>query len=73
MGKEKKRKNEKKKAKTTAKEKRGIQFHAESVKAEDLENVANEIKKLTDEIQRFHFELLKNRKVINNPFEKFWP
>ena len=59
--------------KTTAKEKHGIRFHFESVKAEDLENVAIEIKKLANEIQRFHFKLLENGKVINNPFEKVWP
>ena len=59
--------------KTTAKEKHGIRSHVESVKAEDLENVAIEIRKLADELQSFLFKLLENGKVINNPLEKVWP
>jgi hypothetical protein len=59
--------------KTTAKEKHGIRFHFESVTAEDLENVATEIKNLGDKIERFHFSLLENGKVINSPIEKIWP
>lgn len=56
--------------KTTAKEKHGIQFHFTTVKAKDLENTAVEIKNVAEEIQRFHFKLLENGKVINNPGQK---
>ena len=59
--------------KTTAREKSGIKFQAEPVKSADLENVAIEIMELAEQIQNFHFKLLKDGKVINNPLEKYWP
>lgn len=59
--------------KTTAKERHGIRFHFESVKAQDLQGFVVDIKELADKIQRFHFKLLKDGKVINSPIEKIWP
>jgi hypothetical protein len=59
--------------KTTAKERHGIKFQFEEVTSDALSIVANEIKQLADDIQRFYFDLLKQGKVINNPSQKLWP
>lgn len=56
--------------KTTAKEKHGVRFCFESVKAEDLQSVVTEIKNLAERIQRFHIRLLESGKVVNNPGQK---
>ncbi len=59
--------------KTTAKEKCGIKFKFEDVSDKSLGSLATELKVLAEEIQRFQIELLDNKKIVNNPFEKFWP
>ena len=58
--------------KTTAKERHGIRFQFEDIKANDLENIATEIKQLATELQIFWLHLLESGKVINNPSEKLW-
>jgi hypothetical protein len=58
--------------KTTAKEKHGIRFHFEDVSAEALKAVADDIKNLAEDFQRFQFDLLKKGKIINNPVAKIW-
>jgi hypothetical protein len=58
--------------KTTAKERHGIRFQFEGVTSEALGIVANEIRQLADDIQRFYIDLLNQGKVINNPSQKLW-
>lgn len=59
--------------KTTAKEKHGIRFQFKEVTFDALDTVANEIKQLEGDTQRFHIDLLNRGKVINNPGQKLWP
>jgi hypothetical protein len=58
--------------KTTAKEKRGIQFDFQNVSADDLGAVADEIKTLAEDIQRFWIGLIEAGKAINDPSQRLW-
>ena len=59
--------------KTTAKEKHGVRFKFEQVSLQALQDFADRIKLLAEEILCFRIELLKNKKIINNPAQKIWP
>jgi len=52
--------------KTRAKEKHGIRFYFEDTSSDCLADFATEIKVLTEEIQRFWIDLMKNGKAIND-------
>lgn len=58
--------------KTTAKEKKGLAFKFEELSSSDLENFAQKIQQCAGNIQSFAFELIKNKKAINNPILKIW-
>ncbi len=58
--------------KTTAKERHGIHFDFTQVSAQDLAAVADQMKQLAAEIQRFLMHLLEVGKAINSPFEPLW-
>jgi hypothetical protein len=59
--------------KTTAKEKRGIQFDFHQVSAQDLGAVAQEIKTLAEDVQRFRIGLISAAKAINDQSQRLWP
>lgn len=59
--------------KTTAKEKYGIRFNFEEVSIKDLNEFANDIRKLAEELMNFQSDMLSRHKIINNPIEKIWP
>jgi len=58
--------------KTTAKEKHGIRFHVNQAGESDLASVANELKILAEDIQRFWIGHLESGKAINKPARKLW-
>lgn len=58
--------------KTTAKEKHGIRFDFEKVSDRDLGAVADEIKRLAEDVQRFWIHLVEAHKAINDPAERLW-
>jgi hypothetical protein len=58
--------------KTTAKERRGIQFDFQQVGAEDLGAVADEIKTLAEDVQRFWIGLISADKAVNDPSRRLW-
>jgi hypothetical protein len=58
--------------KTTAKERRGIHFDFQEVGADDLDIVANEIKTLAEEAQRFWIDLISAGKGINDSSQRLW-
>ena len=58
--------------KTTAKEKRRIQFSFEKLGEDELAKIAYELKSLAGEIQDFWIKLISSGRAINNPFEKMW-
>lgn len=58
--------------KTTAKEKRGVHFDSKQMDITALKRIANEIKRVASEYQRFLVSLLENGKAINNPYKKAW-
>lgn len=51
-----------KRIKTTAKEKCGLRFKYEDITADDLAEIADDIKKLTSEIQNFYLALMDEEK-----------
>jgi hypothetical protein len=59
--------------KTTAKEKHGrrVDFQYE-VSEQDLRDVADNIKRLAKEVQRFWIDLIEARKAINDPNVRLW-
>lgn len=58
--------------KTTAKEARGIRSDFQDMSADDLDIVADEIKALAEETQRFWFNLLDSAKGINDSSQRLW-
>jgi hypothetical protein len=58
--------------KRTAKERHGIRFQFSNVGESDLMKVADDVKVLAEEIQRFWIRLVESQKAINNPLKKSW-
>ena len=58
--------------KTTAKEKRGIDFDFQQMDVAAFKTVADDMKKLASEYHRLMFSLLESGNAINNPIEKQW-
>ena len=58
--------------KVTAKEKHGLRHQFENVHAEALKSIADDIKKLANDLQRFHLDLMDRGKAVNNPLRKLW-
>lgn len=59
--------------KTTAKEKHGIRFKSEQFSVKDLSDIVNDIKGLNGELLDFQIDLMRRKKVLNSPIQKFWP
>jgi hypothetical protein len=58
--------------KMTAKEKRGAQFKFVNTGADDLGKLANDMKILANDVQRFGIELIEAGKAVNSPFTPYW-
>jgi hypothetical protein len=58
--------------KTTAKEKHGVRFHFEDVAEQDLAEVANDLKRLGEDVELFWIKLLSSGKAVNSPVDKKW-
>jgi hypothetical protein len=58
--------------KITAREKHGFKADFEQYDEDRLHEVADGIKTLAAELQRFHIDLLERGKVVNNPSTKMW-
>jgi hypothetical protein len=58
--------------KTTAKEARGIRIDFQHMSAHDLDAIANEMKVLAEETQRFWINLIESAKGINDPSQRLW-
>lgn len=58
--------------KTTAKQKKGLKFQFEEISAQDLTDFAEKIRATSLKVHKFWLSLVRNKKAINNPIEKFW-
>ena len=58
--------------KTTAKVKSGLRFRFENMDEVELSSIAEELKQLAYDIQKFWMHLMDSQKAINNPTAPLW-